>query len=92
MKPSFEEGKVLDRISNEKGYSPSNCRWVSHRESARNRRPSSNRSLPIGVYQNQAGTKYHAHVKIGSFDTAQAAKKAYDEAVEFLKRYEKSPS
>jgi len=28
---------VLDRKDNEKGYSPENCRWVTHKESARNR-------------------------------------------------------
>lgn len=32
------EGGVLDRRDNEKGYSAENCRWVTHKESARNTR------------------------------------------------------
>lgn len=31
------QGAVLDRIDNEKGYSPRNCRWVSQARSALNR-------------------------------------------------------
>jgi hypothetical protein len=35
-RPAF----VLDRINNDRGYEPGNCRWTTHRESALNRRTS----------------------------------------------------
>lgn len=33
------DGYWLDRIDNLKGYEPGNCRWVTPKESARNRHP-----------------------------------------------------
>lgn len=36
----YKKGLTLDRINNDKGYSPKNCRWITHRENSRNRRNS----------------------------------------------------
>ncbi len=33
----WEEGLELDRINNNLGYSPNNCRFVTHKENSRNR-------------------------------------------------------
>ena len=32
----YKEGMTIDRIHNDKMYSPDNCRWVSHKEQNRN--------------------------------------------------------
>lgn len=38
METTFVEGHQLDRKKNECGYSPNNCRWVTPKKNARNRR------------------------------------------------------
>lgn len=34
----YSEGLQIDRIDNDKGYSPDNCRWVTPKQNSRNRR------------------------------------------------------
>lgn len=33
------DGRTLDRIDNERGYEPGNCRWATAREQRLNQRP-----------------------------------------------------
>lgn len=33
----YDDGLTIDRIDNDKGYSPDNCRWISHKMQQRNK-------------------------------------------------------
>ena len=36
FKKGYKEGLSLERTNNNKGYSPNNCRWATHKEQMRN--------------------------------------------------------
>ena len=77
--------KQIDRIDNDKGYSPENCRWVTVQEQNQNKRHGKNKSLP-GTNAVPGG--YQARISIngkrtcvGFFKTEQEAHEAYRAAV-----------
>ena len=48
MGPTYQTGLELDRMDNNKGYSPENCRWVSRKVNNRNRRSNHVIDTPYG--------------------------------------------
>jgi len=55
MESSYREGLELDRIDNDKNYSPSNCRWATHSENMLNRKGFDNETGYPGVRKVNSG-------------------------------------
>ena len=62
-----QEGYTLDRINNDKGYSPENCTWSDRTTQAINqRRMKNNTSGFVGIYWNKASKKWDAKIGVNS--------------------------
>ena len=80
------EGYTLDRINNDKGYSPENCRWVDKTtQNINQRKREDNTSGYVGICWNNKNNNRMAKIKsgdlyiyIGSFPTKEEAVLARD--------------
>ena len=86
----FEIGLTLDRINNDLGYLPSNCRWITMEAQVFNRKPiqKNNTSGYRGVVKNKSG-RYMADVfqqgkkvRVGTFNSSIEAAIARNKFIE----------
>jgi len=86
---TYIEGCWLDRENNDAGYSPENCRWLTPKDSAANRRDykRAKNNLPVGVYPN--GNRFMSVLQtngeiryLGSFSSPEEATEAFRKARE----------
>lgn len=87
----YKEELTLDRIDNNKGYNPYNCRWATYNTQAINQGlRKDNTSGYKGVTKDKHGWRADTQVNyerkfLGYFNTAEEAAEAYEE--EFSKRF-----
>lgn len=64
MGPKPSSIHQLDRINNDKGYSPDNCKWVTPKENSNNRKKYTNKTGYTGVHYRKSKNRYEVNVCI----------------------------
>lgn len=93
MQNGYEDNLTLDRKDNDKGYSPENCRWVTHMENCHNRgvrKDSSTGCAGVTIRKMASGKIwYRVHITtnykrlyVGKYDSLNEAIRARKEAEE----------
>lgn len=64
MQNGYEENLEIDRIDNDKNYSPNNCRWITHQEQQYNKRTNrlieyNGETKPLKKWTEELNLDYH---------------------------------
>lgn len=85
----YSDALTLDRIDNDRGYEPSNCRWATQQEQSLNKRHLASKTGFVGVRWRGDANKYQAEVTdhckyhyVGLFDTPEEASLARSRYIE----------
>lgn len=80
----YDQNFEIDRIDGDKGYSPENCRWVTHKQNSRNRKARSNNNTGYpGIHKREMkkGTAFrvvistdNGRIRLGTFYNLEEAK------------------